>query len=253
VLEGGEFVKAAGDMLVRYLERPVKSSTLILRLGSLDRRTKVARAIEERALVVECGRLRWSDARQWIEAECRARGMRIDRSAVNGLLEVVGPNVMALGNELDKLCTYVGDRDRITGADVEEMAVQARVQSVFELAGAVAEGRTGDALRLCRDLLLRGERREGLIGVLAGQVRQLWQIKRLAREGKNARSIAGAIRRPGWVVEKSLATARRLPQQWFAESLRILADADHESKTTSIRTGEEEVWLEKTLARLSSI
>ncbi|MFW6188817.1 MAG: DNA polymerase III subunit delta [Planctomycetota bacterium] len=251
VLEAAdEFVNKHSDPLTKYLERPSRTGTLVLCLKSLDGRTRAAKAIDSAGMVVDCSKLRWKDARGWLRSAARERGKSLTREAVYNLVEAVGPNLLALENELEKLALYVGERETITEEDVGEMAAEARSRSVFDLGQAVAAGDTAEALRLCEELLLRGERVVMIIGVLARQVRRYWQMKRLLRDDASQNEIARATGMPGFAVRNVRKDVENRPEAWFPRRLRMLSEADYESKTKSPRAREEQLWLETLLARL---
>ncbi len=250
VEDGDAFLKSHGEKLVAYLKSPSRTGSLILLVKRLDGRTNVARAIRSVGLEVDCEGATWNQARTWCRERAREKGKQISSEAAYALVEAVGPNVLALENELEKLVAYVGEAGSITAADVGEMTAQARSRSIYELGQAVAAGDTAESLRLCDDLLLRGERREGIIAVLARQVRQYWQLRRLAQRNASPAEMARAAGMPPFAVRKVSPVVRRLSDNWFARRLQMLSDADHESKTASLRSGEEQTWLETLLVRL---
>jgi DNA polymerase-3 subunit delta len=200
--------------------------------------------------IVQCDRVRWNEAERWIRAEAQRLGCRMARGAGSSLLEATGPNLLALESELEKLSSYVGEGEQIDTDAVEAVVAKGRERSIFDLADAVAQHETGTAIRLCEQMLLRGEPLPMIIGMLSRQVRDLWGVYRLRREGLRENEMASRLGKPGWLVRKMSQKVGGLSDDWFAEQLRILAEADRESKTRSLRTAEEAVWLEWVLARL---
>ena len=114
----------------------------------------------------------------------------------------------------------------------------------------MARGELPVALPLCRNLLLRGESREGVISSLAYQTRRLWQMKRLHAAGASEKDIARQIGAPAFAVRRALKALPSVSEQRLARQVAVLAEADAQSKTTSLRSQEEAVWLESLLARL---
>ena len=227
IVDGDAFLKSHGEPMAGYVQKPSRAATLIICLNKLDMRTSVAKGIESGGMIVDC-------------APPTARA----------LVEAVGPNLLALEGELQKLALYAEGGRAITPQDVAEVVPQGRERSAFDLGSAIARGDAASALRLCDELLLRGEAKEGIIAILARQVRQYWQVKRLARQGAAEREIARQTGMPGFAARRAAEAVEGLSDDWFAGRLEMLARADYESKTTSLRSGEEEVWLESLLVRL---
>jgi len=269
VEKGDPFLAGNWGRLAEYLRKPSPTGTLILCLNELNRsappgrkqadsgdkeRAKSWRAfvkeLSERGAVIDCRTPRWEEARQWSRARAQRMGKNLTPPAASVLVEAVGPDLLALENELEKLSAYVEPETTISERHVGEMVAQARRRIVFDLADVVARGDAAEALRLCARLLLSGERPESIIAVLALRTRQLWQIKRLHAGGVPQKDIAGQVNVPPFVVRRLLGAPGRLSDERLARQLAALSSADLELKTQSLRAQEEEVWLERLVARL---
>jgi DNA polymerase III delta subunit len=288
VEDGDAFLSAHWSGLAEYVSNPVRSSTLILCVRKLaagsppglppenDEDPKVTgessrepgpeddeerkalkrawqafvKALGAAGAVVDCRPPRWADAKRWLRSRAGQMGKKLTPRAVDSVLEAVGPDLTGLESELQKLSAYVGAERTISERDVAEMVAQARSRSAFDMAEAVSRGDLADALRQCRRLLLRGESPVGLVSVLAIQARRLWQMRRLQAAGAAESEIVRTVKAPDWAVRRALRVLPRLSEEALAAQLRILAEADVEYKTTSVRSQEEGVWLENLLARL---
>ncbi len=250
VEDGDAFLRAHGKRLCRYLERPGPTGTVILLTTKLDRRLASTGAVESNGPVIDCSTVKWRDAESWLRSTAREMGSPITPDAAKVLIESVGPNLLALQTELEKLSAYCDSGAQITVRDVDDVVPQARSRSVFELGDLLARRDAAGALQLCERLLLAGEAPAGIVAVLARQVRQLWQIKRLHEDGASQQQIGRATRLPGFVIRRGVRTAGQLPETRLAEQLTLLADADYQLKTASIRSGEERVWVEDLVVRL---
>ena len=185
--EGDAFLKSHADPLTGYVQKPNRSATLIICLIKLDMRTSVAKAIQSGGEIVDCATPTCGKRRTGC-ARARQAGVKLAPPTARALVEAVGPNLLALEGELQKLALYAEGGRAITAEDVAELVPQGRERSAFDLGAALARGDAASALRLCDELLLRGEAKEGLIALLARQVRQILagQAAR-APEGDRAR------------------------------------------------------------------
>jgi len=250
VEDADEFVRQNKESLEAYLDRPARTAVLVLCCHDLDGRTKVTRLILKKGMLVDCSPLTWSETARWIGARAARLGRKLTPRAGSLLLEAVGADLFALENELDKLAAYCADETVVSERAVTELVAQSRTRSVFELGNAIASKDVGEALRLSRRLLLRGESLPGLIAVLGRGVRRLWQIRRMHSSGASVAEIHTALRMPEFAVKRSLNLLGGVTEQWLARSLSLLAQADHECKSTAIQRREEDVWLERLLASL---
>ncbi|MHC4481390.1 MAG: DNA polymerase III subunit delta, partial [Planctomycetota bacterium] len=270
VEQGDAFLRSNWELVADYLRAPSRTGTLIICLSGLDARRPPGKAaggreedkerraawralvedIRQKGFVVDCAAFSWREAKTWARARAEQEGKRLTPRAVDALLEAVGPNLMALDAELEKLAAYAGAEAAIAERDVATLVPQARSRSVFEMAEAVGRADAAQALALCGRLLLAGESRESMVSVLALQLRRLWQAKRLHESGASEAEIARTMAVPRFVVRRALSVLPRLSAERLARQFEMLAAADVESKTTSLRAQEERVWLENLVARL---
>ncbi|MDP6439354.1 MAG: DNA polymerase III subunit delta [Candidatus Brocadiia bacterium] len=250
VRNGDKFVQAHADALKDYLGSPSATGVLALCCGKLDARTELGKAIGSVGVVVDCRPPSWNDARAWIGEEAARHGKRLTPPAAQALLDAAGPNITALGQEIEKLSLHAGQADTISERDVEELVPESRSRSIFDLSDAMARHDPAPALRLVRGLLLRGDRPERIVGFLAGQTRRLWQIKGLLREGMNGKEIQQALGMRDFAVRKAVPRVQLLSDRWFAERVALLCAADTELKTTSLPARHHLVWLTRLLAAL---
>jgi DNA polymerase-3 subunit delta len=223
---------------------------LVLCCNKLDKRRKVSKTLVKKAVRVDCSRITWQDARKWSVQYTRQNDKKLDGAAASALVKAVGPNLTALKNELDKLILHAGERGIITLDDIEELVPNSRERSIFELSDAIAAGNVRDAVELGEQLLLRGEAPEAIIGFLSMRIRTLWQVKRLASEGRSERQIASDLSIPPFAARKASQTTRKLADNWFMDKLHLLAEADHELKSTSLPSRARPTWLAQFLASL---
>jgi DNA polymerase-3 subunit delta len=266
--DGDAFVRAHAERLAEYLKAPSPTSTLILCLskppnegqrraprraqaeGRPGRPQDLMALAQARGIVVLCAAIRWRDAEQWMRSRVAEMGLRLTPKAAAALMETVGSDLLAIENELDKLAAYCGPHATISERDVGEVVSAGRSRSVFDLSNAVCSGDAPEALRLCAALLLRGETPEGIVAHLARQIRRLWQVRRLQGRDASERDIARQLDLPDFAVSQSLKLVGKLTDDWLARQFELLSAADFECKATSLRSGEEGVWLENLLARM---
>jgi DNA polymerase-3 subunit delta len=121
--------------------------------------------------------------RQWIEAECRQRGLTIDPLAAESLVDRCENRMLVIWQELTKLFLYqaYAGQTRIDPALIEQLSLPDLRGNIFDMTDAISKGQTARALELL-DLLLGQKEPVQLIAfMLARHIRQLLVAKDLER------------------------------------------------------------------------
>ena len=94
------------DDLAFYLEKPLKSTILILsyKNGTMDRRKKVVSLIENSGVVYVSNRVKEYALPQFITDYLKRKHVAIDHQATMMLVENIGSDLNRMAGELDKLC-----------------------------------------------------------------------------------------------------------------------------------------------------
>jgi DNA polymerase-3 subunit delta len=162
--------------ILAYLEVPSPTTCLICIADrqQIERTGKTLRFAAPRS---EEERQRW--CQRWIRERAQQQGKSLNPEAELLLLNLQGSDLLRLGQEVDKLCIFVGERRDINLEAVEALVGEGRVREIFELTRAVSRRDLQAALSCLRRLLERGEDPLGILGMLARQVRLLLRAKLL--------------------------------------------------------------------------
>ncbi|MDQ3930396.1 MAG: hypothetical protein M3328_14785, partial [Chloroflexota bacterium] len=111
---------------------------------------------------------------RWLGERCKSAGVKITQGAQNALASTL-PDLQTLANEVDKLSLYVGPGGLIDEQALRQMSFVSKQEDVFEVTSAAARRDTKGALQQLQRLLDGGTAAEGILPVLAWQVRTLIQ------------------------------------------------------------------------------
>jgi DNA polymerase-3 subunit delta len=171
------WAKDQQKLLLAYLQKPVATACLVLTLGSVKGMEKVEAAVEASGIVVNFAPLTEWDAPKWVQNRAGQQGRQVTPKAAAFLTEWVGLDEQALSQELEKLILYVGEARSIDVEDVRQVVSCQRTFSSFEMMRHVGQKETSKALTALRNLMLAGEAPLAVLGLLARQVRLIWQVK----------------------------------------------------------------------------
>jgi DNA polymerase III subunit delta len=214
-----------------YLEKPAPFTVLVFEVPKLDHRQRLYKILAEKALIVELS-LGNESAASLAAQMAKDLGTEIERPAATLLADILNSEPARIQLEIQKLASYVQGRGRITAADVEELVVAARKNTVWQLADMLATRRRDAALEFLDNLLREGEEPIGLVGVLAWMYRKLIDARDLpaGTSGFQAARILGM--RPD-AAEAAVRNAHRIPKQDLIAGLIALAEADNQLKSSN--------------------
>ena len=170
----------------------------------------------------------------WLMERAQTRGGVIERAAAERLSELLGSDLWALGNELDKLARHAGGRP-VAVADVDLLTTAARDEDVFALVDDAVEGRTASALLRVRRLVISdgGAEHPGrLQGLIARQLRNLIRAGELIEQGASREEIGRAtgVTHP-YPLGRLVTQAETIGRPAAERALRAVEAADHSVKT----------------------
>ncbi len=183
--EAEEFVGSHRAQLEELVSQPSGTGRLILDLKTLASNTRLYKILADRGLLIECrppqtkrGRSTFLDEnrlrtwlRQWATS---AHGIRLQRGADEELLQLAGPDLGLLDQELAKLALFCAPDAEVTIELVQQIVGGWRTKTTWELLDAALEGNAAAALIQLERLLQAGEAPQAIAGAV------LWSLRRFA-------------------------------------------------------------------------
>jgi len=130
------------DELVYYLQKPLKSTILVIchKHGTLDKRKKLAAEIEKAGILFESKKLKDAQLPTFITSYIKQKGYDIDPKATAMLAEFVGADLSRLVGEMEKLIiTTSKNSTKITPEQIEKNIGISKDYNNFELRSALIE------------------------------------------------------------------------------------------------------------------
>jgi DNA polymerase-3 subunit delta len=141
IVKEAQALKNIEDLLL-YVEKPLLSTILVInyKYKTIDKRTKLYKALERDAVYFESVRLKDYQVPAWIERYLMTKGVRTDPAASAMLTEFLGTDLHKIANELDKLIiTLPTKKPVITCLLIEKNIGISKDFNNFELQKAVGE------------------------------------------------------------------------------------------------------------------
>src|SRR5690606_23757425 len=219
--------------------------TVVVLLASVPERSKaqIWEKLKKKATSVEFTPLAAADVPGWLIARAEEQGVDLETSAARALSSAVGESLGVLTQELAKLIEYVGERKRISKADVAEMVGSVPRQNRWDWFDLVSDGRFAEARSGLHVLLDEGE---SGVGLVIGLGTQFLRLAIAARGGERALAeILPPHQR--WLGRRLTKQARSWNPEALDGALSDLLRADRLLKSASL---DERQIMEELLLRL---
>ena len=193
--EADGFVSKYRKQLEKYVAHPSPTGVLILLVKTWPSTTTLAKKTPPNASL-DCKALKDAPLKSWLgKWATQHEGKKLGPEAAGLLVDLVGPEMGVLTQEVGKLAAYVGTRESITTADVDQLCGHSRTETTWKMLDALAEGSSAQALEVLHHLLDQGEDPLAIMGAVSWQLRKLVQVARLLQQDRE--SLAGAVARAG--------------------------------------------------------
>ena len=133
--------------------------------------------------------------------------------------------------ELEKIISYTGDRDVVTGEDILEICTTQTQNKIFDMVRAVTEKNQKRALDLYYDLLALKEPPMRILFLLARQFNLLLQVKELQRLGCDQKMIASRTGLQSFVVRNYTGCTGRYTTAQLRQAVEDFTQTEEEVKT----------------------
>jgi DNA polymerase-3 subunit delta len=213
-------------VLADYLTQPSPSTLLVLSAEKLTGKNRLLTAAKKLNGVVECAALPRNELLTWLSAQANSRKTPVSRSAAELLLEVIGTELSALEEAIERLSLFAGAGKNIDETTVEQLIPIVPTATVWELLDAIARRKVRSALETLARVYDPSDRGLRLIGLLLWSARQLLRFQGARQRGMGREEAAKAAGIPPFKARDVEATARELSPAELESWLIALRDAD---------------------------
>lgn len=219
------------DHLFKYLENSSSDNLLIIEVKKLDNKTKLSKELKKKCNYIESS----LNTKSFIKGQLK--GYDISQDTINLLDEYCLEDITKIYNECEKLKEYRIDEKKITSQDVRELVVRKQgdtKETTFQFSRALAEKNKKEALNLFNSLLEKNNDSIAIVGLLASQLRIIYQVKILEERNMSDREIASTLGEKEFRIKKTRELTRLYSRDELNKLIIILSDIDLKMKTTDI-------------------
>ena len=255
------FLGRGQDKIIGYLKNPCSVNCLILEVSSIDKRTKLAKAMDDKqGILIECDKLYdkpapWetrkpehdSELTRWIVMHAGNFDKIINLKSAFCLQEKTGNDLAIINNQIDALSVYTGDRNEITIEDIQDLLGVSHREKLYNLLDAIGMKDTISAVRMAENIFdvgMENERKNitydaksiaiTIVSSSHRRMKDLWKILRILDKGGSKKEILEKQYAPRPFVDKFIKQAQNFNEEEMPEKWKYMLEADLLCKTSRL-------------------
>jgi DNA polymerase-3 subunit delta len=230
VKEAEKLSSAMESTLLGYVKRPSDTVCLVLVFGDLRKDRKLYRALNAKNQVFEYALARGRYP-LWIEDRFAKRSKRVEGEGTACLVQEIGFDLARLENEIEKICLFYEDKERMGAEEIRQIISAGREIDVYDLVDALAEKNSTRALVLLRRLLEKDEKGMSLFHPLLRHFKGLLKTKAYWEKGVRGQELQRALSVAPFIVKKYQNQIGRFSLEELKGVYLFLAEADFCAKS----------------------
>ena len=234
VVADSGFFKSSQEVLAEYITRIPETTCMVFVESEVDKRSKTYKAVTKAGCAVDFSMPDERMLTSWMMGRVKAAGKTMTREAWTEFFDRSSDSMDHRDREMEKLLSYVYEKDSITLEDVEAICTKQVQTKVFEMISFLASKNLTKVLELYHDMLAAKEPPIRILALIIRQFDQMYVMKDMASQGMNAQTIANKMGVRDFIVRKNLGLARNFTMEQIRALLEDAADLDERAKTGRI-------------------
>ncbi len=213
--------------LQEYLEHPNMSSVLIVNLGSND-----IKFVDKNIENVDCNRLGINIVSLKIKQIANKSGKNISDETIKLLYDYTLGDLAKITVELNKLISYVGDKNSIDISDVKELVTPSLEYQVFELTDALAKKNSLRVYQIIGDMKSKKDEFRTLPAIIFSHFRRLFMVA--LNQEKSRLELSKLLGVKEYAVKMSMQQAGLFSKSQLKKINELLSQVDFDLKQSNM-------------------
>ncbi|HBO49085.1 MAG TPA: DNA polymerase III subunit delta [Clostridiales bacterium] len=213
--------------LQEYLECPNMSSVLIVNLGSND-----IKFIDKNIESIDCNRLGINIVSLKIKQIANMSNKNISEETIKLLYDYTLGDLAKITVELNKLISYVGDKDSIEISDIKELVTPSLEYQVFELTDALAKKNSIRVYQIISDMKAKKDEFRTLPAIIFSHFRRLFMVT--LNQDKNRMELSKLLGVKEYAVKMSMQQAGLFSKSQLKKINELLSQVDFDLKQSNM-------------------
>ena len=224
------------DHLIRYFDSPDPDKLLIFISSNFNHTTKLYKELSKR-----CSLIKEDISSKAFIKHC-FEGYSIDQNTINLLDEYCLSDFTKIQSECEKLKSYKIDDKKILKEDVLELVSKKLGdprEITFAFSRSIGLRDREDALKKYQELLNYQIEPLSIIGLLASQIRIIYQVKLLISKHLSDKEIGDMLGEKEFRIKKTRELVPYYSEEDCLNIMKKLSDIDYRIKTTDTNSNQE--------------
>jgi len=233
------------ELFLKQLESIPDYTYLVFTVEKPDKRKKIYKLINLKGTVKEFKTLSLKDKAFWIKERLGKYGKEIDLKTAYFIAEYTD-DLFQTDNELKKLSSFVGERQKIQKEDIEGVLYKSLEGNIFDMMDCIGMKNTIGAVNIINGLLKQGEKGVVILFMISKHIMNLLTVKSLHNiTFEDLKEKSGLH---PFVIRKAVNQAKNFTEDELKRSLRLCQELDIDIKKGKI---EEKTGLELLVTSIS--
>lgn len=225
------------EHLFKYIDNPNQDNLLIITSKKLDSRLKFSKKLKTKCKISKIE----ANPKAFIKQQLK--NYKITQDTINLLEEYCLGDMTKIYNECEKLKNYKIEDKTITKEDIIELVMKKLGDSkdlVFSFTRSLAERDRKASLKKYKELLTYNIEPLSFIGLLAGQIRIIYQVKLLEKKNLRDKEIADILEeKSDYRIKKTREITRMYREEELLTLMKKLSEIDLKIKTVDTNPNQE--------------
>ncbi|HKJ81344.1 MAG TPA: DNA polymerase III subunit delta [Ignavibacteriaceae bacterium] len=234
ILKEFEKVKDKKNLL-SYAESPADFTVMVIvhNGGIKNTDTVLYKTLAKNNFIYEAKELKGNNLVNWVVDFCEVRKKTISFENALMLVDIVGENRSMIEAQLDKILTYIADKEEISLDDVKSLSTSLKEFSIFDLQDAVSKRDKSRSLKIAYNMLEKGQEPTFIIHMLTRYFTGLARINEMTEKKMNEYAAARIIGTHPFYLKNYRFARKAFTDRDLHRASEALLKADITVKTTS--------------------
>ena len=148
------------------IENVPNYAIIIFAESEIDKRNSIFKLIDKKHTACEFEFQKPQELASWTVKVLKSLNKTVSLKDASYIVELCGPAMNNIRTEIDKLSSYITERDEINTNDIEEIVTKNIENRVFDMVDDIVEGKNADALKKLNDLKALNEEPVKIISII---------------------------------------------------------------------------------------
>lgn len=235
------FMEKGWGALMTLVEQPVSSTVLVFFFDKIDKRKKHFKVLAKQGEELSAQPLREWEVDPWIDFMAEKEGLKFTVPTRQLFRQLVGLDLLEMGNEIQKLKSYMGQRASVKEEDILAVISRTRVDSVFAFTDAVGRRDLACSLDSLARLLENHQSVVGVLILVARHIRILSRIQEGQKKGMGRNQLIAAAGVPPYFMNNYLGQVGLWTEAQITHTMEAIYETEKMLKSSPLST---HIWLE---------